>query len=86
MGPLKISVATRWLLLESYVEKDLKNYSTLESMFLSRNLDSSRFNDGRQEENHIDKTFKGRDKRLKKSFFDHLTKVHVSFYANELLL
>lgn len=79
MGRLKKSVATRWLLLESYPEKDLKNHSTLESMFLSRNLDNSHFNDGKQEENHIDKA-------LKKSCFDHLTKIHVPFYANELLL
>ena len=55
-------------------------------MFLSTNLDNARFNDARQEEGHIDKSYKARSKMLKKTFFDHLTKVHVCFYANELPL
>ena len=48
-------------------------------MFLSRNHDNACINDGRQEEGHIDKSYKARFKRLKKAFSDPLTKVHVPF-------
>ena len=55
-------------------------------MFLSRNPDNARINDGRQEEGHIDKSYKARGKRLQNVFPYPLTEVHVSFYANELPL
>ena len=48
-------------------------------MFVSRNHDNACINDGRQEEGHIDKSYKARFKRLKKAFSDPLTKVHVPF-------
>ena len=55
-------------------------------MFLSRNHDNAHINDGRQEEGHIDKSYKARIKRLKKAFSDPLTKVHAPFYAYTLPL
>ena len=73
-------VANHWLSFKNCVEKELKNYPGLKSMFLSRNPDNACINDSRQEEGHIDKLYKARGKRLKKAFSDSLIEFHVSFY------
>ena len=56
-------VTAGWLLLENCVEKQFKNYSALKLMFLGRNPDNARVNDGRQEEGHTNKSYKARDKK-----------------------
>ena len=56
-------------------------------MFLGRNPGNAPLNDGRQEEGHIDKSYKARGKkRLQKIFPDPLIEVHTSFCANALPL
>ena len=77
-------VTTRWLSLEQCVDKELKTFPALKSMFMSRDARTGQQDNGRNGDEDEEPIMRG--KGLEKAFSDPMTEVHIAFYVSALSL